>query len=401
MDIGLPEYAEQLFLPRRYKVLKGGRGSSKSQTVGRCLLLKGRESKRRILCTREFQNSIAESVHQLLSEIIDEYKLNDFYKVTDKKIIGKNGTEFLFKGLRHNVNSIKSMQGVTDVWIEEAHTISKRSWDILIPTVREDGSEFWVTYNPEDEEDPTHAMFHDEKGNVREREDALVLEVNWRDNPWFPEILRIEKDYLFEVDPDLAEHVWEGQTRRNSDAQIFRNKWSVEEFEVDSNWAGPYLGADWGFSVDPTVMVECYIDTNTQTLYVRREAHGYHVELEDIPALFDKIPCARQVMSRGDNSRPETISYVARKGFPIESCSKWPGSVEDGIEFLRTFRKIVIHTDCPEMKKEARYYSYKVDRLTDQVTTIIVDANNHCWDAVRYALQDLITAKGFGILSHC
>ena len=353
------------------------------------------------MCTREFQNSIAESVHQLLVEIIDEYKLNQFYHVTDKKIVGKNGTEFIFKGLRHNINSIKSMQGITDVWIEEAHTISKKSWDILIPTVREEGSEFWVSFNPDDYEDPTYTMFIDKEGNPLKRKDAIILKVNWKDNPWFPKILEDEKNYLFEVDADLAMHVWEGQCRSNSDAQIFKNKWTVENFEVNPNWAGPYLGADWGFSVDPTVMIECYIDTETQTLYIRREAHGYHVELEDIPALFDQIPTARHVVSRGDNSRPETVSYVARKGFPIESCMKWSGCVEDGIEFLRTFRKIVIHTDCPEMKKEARYYSYKVDRLTDKVTTIIVDANNHCWDAVRYALQDLITAEGFGILSHC
>lgn len=391
-----------LFQPRRYKVLYGGRGSSKSQTIARALILLGKQSVRRVLCGREFQNSISESVHHLLIEVIDEFKLNDFYKVTDKKITGKNGTEFIFKGIRHNIESVKSMQGLTDVWLEEAQTISKRSWDVLIPTLREEGSEFWVSFNPNAEEDPTYSMFIDEYGDPKDRKDAIIIKVNWRENPWFPKVLEIEKDYLMEVDADLAMHVWEGQCRSNSDAQIFKGKWEIRDFEINPDWQGPYLGIDWGFSVDPSVMIESYIDLETQTLYIRREALGHQVEMDDLAELFSKIPCYRDAVSKADCARPETISHVARKGrMPIEGCTKWSGSVEDGIEFIRTFRKIIIHTDCPRMADEAKWYSYKVDRLTEEVTTIIEDKHNHCWDAVRYSLEELIMAEGFGILAHC
>lgn len=145
-------------------------------------------------------------------------------------------------------------------------------------------------------------------------------------------------------------------------------------------------------------MIEMYIDPDNMNLHIRREAHGYHVEIDDLPELFDHIPVSRKVVSKGDNSRPETISYLQRKGFPVESCKKWKGSVEDGIEFLRTFRKIIIHPDCPKTADEARWYSFKVDKLTGEVTSKIVDKHNHCFDAIRYGLEALIMSDGYGIL---
>lgn len=362
------------------------------------LLIKGKKQAIRCLCSREFQNSIKESVLKLLVDLIYEMGLQEHYTFTQTSISGKNGTEFIFKGLHGSLASIKSMEGITDLWLEEAHTISQESWDILIPTIRQEGSEIWVTFNPDKETDPTYVKFIDENGNPRVNDDLLCMQINWRDNPWFPNVLGKEKDYLFEVNADLALHVWEGQCRSNSDSQIFANKWTMKDFEVNPSWSGPYLGADWGFSVDPTVMVELYVDPVERILYVRREAHGYHVELDDIPDLFDGIPVSRQVVSRGDNSRPETISHLTTKGFPIESCVKWKGSVEDGITFLRNFRKIIVHTDCPETVTECKLYSYKVDKLTGKVTTDIVDLHNHCFDAIRYGLQDLIMASSNGIL---
>lgn len=399
-EINLPPYAEPLFNPSRYKVLYGGRGSSKSYTVARILLLKGVDECRRVLCAREFQNSISESVHKLLEEQIDEMGLNYHYKVTDKKIVGRNGTEFIFKGVRSNTQSIKSMQGITDLWLEEAQTVSQDSWDILIPTIREEGSEIWVTFNPLNDDDPTYTKFVNKDHTPKQLEGLICIEVNWRDNPWFPEVLRIEKDNLFEVDPDMAMHVWEGRCKKFSDAQIFKGKWRVANFEVKPHWDGPYLGADWGFSIDPTVLIEAYIDMNENILYINAEAYGVGVELDDLPELFDKIPTSRTRVSRGDNSRPETISHLQRKGFPIEACTKWKGSVEDGIEKLRTFKEIIIHTRCPNMANEARAYSYKTDRLTNEITTTILDEDNHCWDALRYALEPFIRASGMGLLGH-
>lgn len=393
MKIQLPEYALQLFESKRYKVLLGGRGSSKSYTVGRILLAKGANSPRRVLCAREFQNSIAESVHKLLSDQIDEMKLNNFYKVTSNSITGKNGTEFIFKGVRMNIASIKSMFGITDLWLEEAHTISKESWDVLIPTIREPNSEIWVTFNPENEDDPTYKMFVDKSGEIIKRDDAIILKVNWKDNPWFPDVLKKEKDHLFSVNPDLAMHVWEGHCRTNSDSQIFKNKWEVREFEKQSHFDGPYFGADWGFSQDPTVLVKVYLDRQNREILIRHAKFGYKIEIDYIADMFDRVPESRIYKIRADSARPETISFIRRKGFMIEGAEKWKNSVEEGIEWLRTWNKIVIHPECSECISEFKNYSYKKDRLTGDILPEIIDAYNHSIDGIRYSLQPLITNR--------
>lgn len=397
-DIELPEYAQKLFLPYRYKVLHGGRGSAKSYTVARALLIMGAQNKERVLCGREFQNSITESVHKLLCDQIDKLGLSNFYSITDHTITGLNGTEFIFKGVRTNVSSIKSMVGITKLWLEEAHTISQSSWDVLIPTIREPNSEIFVTFNPDNEDDPTYKMFLDKAGRPIPRDDALVLEVNWKDNPWFPEVLRLEMNHLFKVNPDLASHVWMGKCRTHSDAQIFKNKWVVREFEPTEKMSGPYFGADWGFSQDPCAFGKIYLDFEKRELLIRNAIFGIGIELDHIPAFFRKITDAQKYKIRADNSRPETISYVQRQGFQIVAADKWTGSVEDGIEWLKSWDKIVIHPDCETttgdykygMITEAKNYSYKTDRLTGDVLTDIVDAFNHGWDLVRYALQPMI-----------
>lgn len=394
--INLPDYAIPLFQPYRYKVIKGGRGSGKSHSVAKILLIRAAESKRFVLCAREFQNSMADSVHKLLVEQINELGLKDFYKVTHDKITGSNGSEFIFKGLWRNIESIKSIPGITDLWLEEAQTVSSLSWNVLIPTIREPGSEIWVTYNPVDEDDPTHVKFCGPDGPP---DNALVIEANWRDNPWFPEVLRVEKDHMKRTNYELYLHVWEGETRTNSDAQIFKGKWKIKKFEVSQDWDGPYLGADWGFSVHPTALVKIYIDVPRNRLIFAEEAGGVGIELDDTPAEFDKVKEVRYYMIRADNARPETISYIARQGFNIQPCEKWKGCVEDGVEFMKTFDEIIIHEQCVETAREFRKYSFKIDRLTGDITRIIVDAHNHYIDAGRYALEPLIQMGRQGLLS--
>ena len=384
-------------LNKRYKVLYGGRGSGKSYGIADSLLLLGAKKKIRVLCAREFQNSITESVHFLLRQEIDRLGLAGFYKVTNTSITGANGTEFIFKGIRMNIDSIKSMAGVTHVWLEEAHSISQVSWDVLIPTIREDGSEIWISFNPNSQDDPTYKMFIDPEGNPLPREDAYIEKLNWQNNPWFPEVLRAEKDHLYKVNPDLADHVWGGKTRSHSDAQIFKGKWRVEEFEPNPNWDGPYFGADFGFSTDPSTLVKMYLDLDAREIKIRYAKFGYGIELDDMPEFYDSVPESRKFMIRADGARPETISYIGRQRFSIEAAEKWSGSVEDGIEWLKSFT-IVIHPECTEMIEEAKNYSYKVDRLTGDVLTVVVDAYNHGWDAVRYGLQPLISAGHLGIL---
>lgn len=395
--IQLPKWALPLFKPKRYKVLYGGRGSAKSYSVAKALLLLGSKQPHRILCAREFQNSISDSVHKLLSDQIEEMGLQNFYTITTTSIRGKNGTEFIFKGVKMNVNSIKSMAGITILWLEEAQTVSKESWEILIPTIREPNSEIWVTFNPVNDDDPTYVRFVDKQGDPIKRDDLYCAKVNWRDNPWFPNVLKVEMNYAFEVDPDEAMHVWEGMCKTNSDAQILKGKWSVDDFEVSEEWDGPYFGADWGFSKDPTAITKSYIDSENKILYIDNEAGGVGIDLDDLPALFDTIPGIRSRLIKADNARPETISLMARRGFNIEAARKWSGSVEDGITFIRSFRKIVVRPKCVNTIQECKKYSYKTDRLTGAVTTDIVDDWNHYMDSLRYALDPLI-GGGLSIL---
>jgi phage terminase large subunit len=318
-----------------------------------------------------------------LSDLIDELQLGAFYTVTKTGITGKNGTEFLFSGLRSNITKIKSMEGIDLVWVEEAEKVSNESWEVLIPTIRKAGSEIWVSFNPSDESDPTYRRFV-----VNPPPDSTVVKINWNDNHWFPAELAKEKDYLYSVDPEAAAHVWGGECRNVSDAQILRGRWRKEAFEPKDWWDGPYQGADWGFATDPTAFVRCYVEG--RTLYIRHEAYGLGVEIDHLPALLDSIPDSRGYLTRADNARPETISYMIRQGCNLIAADKWPGSVEDGVEFLRSFEAIVIHPDCRHTAEEARLYSYKVDRLSNDVMPVIVDKHNHCMDAIRYALTPMI-----------
>lgn len=201
-----PRKLDILFKPARYKVLHGGRGGAKSWGVARALLLRGVANPIRWLCAREYQNSIEESVHQLLEDQVKALGLQDFYDVQKQAIYGRNGTHFGFEGLHHNVINLKSWEGADGAWIEEAQTVSKNSWNILTPTIRKDGSEIWITFNPEFEDDETYERFV-----LKPPRSALVREINWRDNPWFPKVLEEERLDLLERDPDSYDHVWEGK----------------------------------------------------------------------------------------------------------------------------------------------------------------------------------------------
>ncbi len=380
------------YIPSRYKCMHGGRGGLKSWGFGRTALALGTQRKLRIMCAREWQNSIQDSVHKLLSDQIDEMELSRYYDVQNNIVRGIYGTEFIFTGIRNNPKKIKSTEGIDIVWIEEAENISKESWEILIPTIRKAGSEIWVSFNPDQQTDPTSQRFI-----VNPPANARIIKTSWRDNPWLSNELREEKDYLARVDPDAYQHVWEGEFRKNSAAQIFSGKYTIGAFDPQSDWSGPYYGADWGFSQDPSTCVKLWIHKNT--LYVEHEAWGIGVDIDATPALFDKVPGARNGVVRADCARPETISYMRRHGYSgTTGVEKWAGSVEDGITVLRSFEKIVIHPRCEHTAQEARLYSFKVDKLTGDVLTDIVDKHNHCFDAIRYALQPIIRQAGTGLL---
>ncbi|KQO94644.1 PBSX family phage terminase large subunit [Methylobacterium sp. Leaf91] len=219
MAIEFPEKLAFLFEPARYKIAYGGRGGAKSWGFGRALLIQGAQRKLRVLCAREFQNSIAESAHALLAQQIDLLGLGAFYEVQEKRILGATGTDFIFKGLRHNVASVKSTEGVDVCWVEEARTVSKASWDVLIPTIRKPGSEIWVSFNTELAEDETYKRF------VRKPPTgARVVKIGWEDNPWFPDVLRQEALDLRARDPIAYETVWGGHCKQVLDGAIYANE---------------------------------------------------------------------------------------------------------------------------------------------------------------------------------
>jgi phage terminase large subunit len=344
----------------------------------------------RILCTREFQASIRESFFAELKAAIGTVPwLADHYDVGVDYIRGKNGTEFIFRGLRRNEQSIKSLAKIDLTIVEEAEDVPENSWLALEATVfRQPRSELWAVWNPREESSPVDKRFRRSPPA-----NALITEINYSDNPFFPaglETLRQREQQR--LDPATYAHIWEGAYLQNSNAQVFHGKVDVREFEPD-NWDGPYFGGDFGFSQDPTAAVECWL--NGEDVFIRREMFRKGLELDDTPqAVTSAIPGFERQVSRWDNARPESISHMKRHGLPLaKAVEKWPGSVEDGIAFLRSFRRIVIHPDCTNMQSEARLYSYKVNDAGD-VTTKIIDAHQHGIDACRYALSPLIRRKG-------
>ena len=686
IDIQIPK--KLLFFlqeQKRYKVAYGGRGSGKSYNIGIMLIIKMIQSPLRILCTRQLQTSIRDSVHKLLSDIIEKYGMLSYFTITRDSIRCYNGGEFLFRGIQNNINEIKSMEGVNICWVEEAQSVSQENWDILIPTIRKEGSEIWISFNPDRDEDATYTMFVKNK-----RDDCHSELVNYTDNPFFPEVLRREMEYCKSVDFGKYENVWLGKTVINTEAQVFHDKFELKDFETPED-ARFFYGADWGFAClkgdtliktingdvpirdvkvgdlvltrqgykrvihninkgykkvyeldygykksiiatgdhriftydgwkrvdelkdkeelcviksnlmaefikgiqkvstritsiingkktvntikescigifgniikglfqraisyttktiihsitvlkilyvllqkniqkyitkiisellqkkeqkileqrtdtqkktglkeersqsqqfnlkeeyvknveslsqslmsiknsvvriveksliqgiakksiyvksvvkdlwqllisteklarknvhinlqqltdkeevfdltieesheyfangilvhncDPTTLVRCFI--KDRCLYIDYEAYGVGVELDEIPQLFDSVPDSRKWLIMADCARPETVSHIKNKGFNIESCPKWQGSVEDGVEYIRSFERIYIHTRCPHTYYEFKYYSYKQDKNTGEVLPVLLDKDNHCVDALRYALNSYI-----------
>lgn len=386
--------------PSRYKIAYGGRGSSKSWTIARILLIKAMNEPLRILCLREIQDSIKDSVHKLLRDQIELLELPGF-TVQNDSIKHDNGSEFLFKGLYTNLSKIKSFEGVDVAWIEEGESISAMSWEILDPTIRKPNSEIWISFNPRFETDIIYKTFITETPD-----NAISIKVNYQDNIYFPKELEVQKERMKKNDPDKYFHIWEGQLKKNTDEQILNNKWTIEDFTANES-THFYFGADWGFSNDPNTLTRCYIDKHIEhgdnCLYIDYEANDRPYESEEritssdndmLPALWDTVPNVRQHMIRADSARPETISEMVKQGFNVIGSKKGAGSIEDGIAFIRSFDKVVIHSRCKNMIHEAQYYSFKVDKASGQVTNKILDKNNHMMDALRYSLEDARNTTG-------
>lgn len=393
----------------RNKVYWGGRGASKTWGFAEALIRLTSALPLRVLCVREFQNSIKDSSHKILKDTIERLGMQSWFDVTADSIKSRAGAEFMFKGMHNNDQGIRSTEGIDICWVEEAQTVSAYSWRSLTPTIRKPGSEIWVSFNLINEEDATYARFIDKETGLPKRSDSIVHKINYTENPYFPEELRREMEDDKAADYALYEHIWLGMALKRSNAIIFNGKYRMEEF-ADDLWKQAdrlFFGADFGFANDPNTLVRSFILGPTvehperkRTLYVEYAKFGYHVDLDDMPAFYGQVPGARDWPIKADAARPETISHLNRRGFMVSAAEKWEGCVEDGIAHLRGFDQIVVHPRNTEFLRECYMYRYKVDpKIVDergqpQVLPIVVDKNNHGWDGLRYSLDGYIMRSG-------
>jgi phage terminase large subunit len=378
LKIETPRVFKPLLYPSRYKGAWGGRGSGKSHffaelLVERCIL-----QKTDAVCVREVQRSLAQSVKKLLELKVEALGVNQMFDIKQDYIGTPYGGRIIFQGMQnHTADTIKSLEGYDVAWTEEAQSLSQRSLDLLRPTIRKPGSELWFSWNPNLETDPVDVLLRGENPPP----DSVVVKANYRDNPWLPEVLKSELEYDQKRDPDKFAHVWLGEYQRNSEARVFKN-WRIEEFEAP-NHAIFRFGADWGFAVDPSVLIRCYLEG--RKMFVDYEAYMIGCEIDQLPDLFDRVPESRKYFITADSARPETISFMQRHGFPkINAAIKGAKSLEEGVEFLKSF-EIIVHPRCQHLIDELTLYSYETDPLTGRVLPKLSDKHNHVIDALRYA----------------
>lgn len=388
IDREVPRWALPLHRPARYKGAKGGRGSGKSHEFATMAVeAMVRDPDLRFVCIREVQRSLKFSAKSLIEGKIRALGVSHLFDVLTTEIRRKGGQGvMIFEGMQdHTADSLKSLEGFGRAWVEEAQSLSQRSIDLLLPTIRAEGSEIWFSWNPDQPDDPVDKLLV-----ASPPVDAVVVHVNYTDNPWCPSTLRDEAERMRLLDPDAYDHIWLGGYNVKSEARVFQGKYRIAEFEPLDTWDGPYHGADFGFAQDPTTLVRVWIAD--RRLYVEREAYRIGLELDQTATHWQEhVPGFYDYVVRADSARPESISYLRRHGVPkIEGVEKWTGSVEDGIAFLRNFDEIVVHPRCTHTAEEMRLYSYKVDRRTGDVLPVIEDRHNHIIDAIRYAIAPLI-----------
>lgn len=408
--VRLPPKLIPVFAPARgsvtYRGAHGGRGSAKSFSFAKMAAVWGVVEPLRFLCTREIQASIKDSFHaELKAAIASEPWLEAAYDVGVDYLRSKiNGTEFLFKGLYRNLTSVKSTANIDVTIVEEAEDVSEDAWVALEATVlRKPKSELWPIWNPKIEGSPTDLRFRGPEAANDPR--YRIVELNHDDNPWFPEGLkRLMETQRKTFDAGKFDWIWKGDYLKNDESKIFAGRWEEGLRQVTDDWHGPYHGIDWGFSQDPTAGVRCWISPDETEIYIDAEGGKVGLDLDDTAKfLKGRIPGIERHGVIADSARPEAISHLAKRVTQqgnvktdclpwIEAAVKGPGSVEDGLEHLKTYR-IIVHPACPEIQNEFKRYSYKVDRLTGEVLTTIVDKYNHFIDALRYSLEKVMKAK--------
>lgn len=387
--VRLPKRLEPLAQPCRYKILYGGRGSGKSWSVARLLLVMGAERKLRILCTREIQRTISESVHQLLRDQLAAMGLTDFYAVTENSITGRNGTQFLFAGLRQqDVAKIKSFEGVDIVWVEEAQVVTKKSWDILVPTIRKPGSEIWVTFNPELDTDETYVRFV-----AKPQPDSLVMKLTYADNEWFPEVLERERSALQGRDPEAYANVWEGQCRSSVDGAIYAKEIAaaIESRRIRPVPHDPLLKThavwDLGWNDAMTIVIAQRSSSEIRVIDYVEDSHrtydSYVAELRAKPYRWGKDFLPHDGRAKNAQTGMSPIEVLTKLGRDVEQVPEI--GVEEGIKAARqTFSRVYFDEGVERLVHCLKRYRRAINQTTGEPGAPLHDEYSHGADAFRY-----------------
>lgn len=422
----IPEKLAFLFLPYRYKVARGGRGSTKSWSFARALLIKGAQEPLRILCAREVQKSIKESVRQLLVDQIKNLGLEGYYNPLENEIRGANGTLFTFTGLSDlTIETIKSYEGYDMCWVEEGQTISDRSWKILIPTIRKPGSEIWISYNPDLETDPTHKRF-----TLNPPPDTMNVEMNWSDNPWWSPLLEAERLHCLETDPDSYDNIWEGKCRPAVEGAIYHRQ--IQEAEQ--------FGRICNVPYDPMLLVHIILDLGWDDSLALGLVQRWTSEIRVIEYLefsHTTLPAMSQVLKRRNynwgrlwlphDGFNASLNSNGLSTYDIMTALGWDCptrdeiqemGIEDGIRHTRMlfprmyFDKAncaadqappdeggVKHTELSHRLIECiKRYRRRINRTTDTTGAPLKDMHAHGADMTRYIAvnADLMESSAAG-----
>ncbi|TBN49172.1 PBSX family phage terminase large subunit [Pseudomonas sp. BGI-2] len=394
MAIEFPDKLAFLFEPHRYKVAYGGRGSGKSWSFARALLLHGAQKPLRILCTREIQKSIADSVHKLLADQIAGLGLGAFYDVQQAYIKGRNGTEFSFAGLQqHTIDSIKSYEGVDIVWVEEAHAVVKKSWDVLLPTIRKPGSEIWAGYNPQLESDETHQRFV-----ITPPPDCVSVLMNYSDNPWFPEVLEQERLHAkATMKPEQYAHIWEGKCMPAVEGAIYFEQMSQAESRIGNvphdGLLKTHVIFDLGWNDAMTIIlaqkvageirIVHYIEGHQRTL-AEYSAELKGLQLDGQPINWGHVYLPHDGYAKRHQSGKSDAEVMGQLGWSVLPVPNM--HVEQGINRVReVFPRTYFNRDRTARLVEClKRYRRQINQQTNEPGAPLHDEYSHGADVMRY-----------------
>jgi len=411
MQFKLPEKLGFLFEPYQFKVAYGGRGSGKSWSFARALLIQGYSQQLRVLCTREIQKSIKDSVHPLLNDQIQALGLGQFYQVLETEIRGLNGSQFLFAGLQqHTVESIKSFESVDRCWVEEAQSVSERSWDVLIPTIRRPGSEIWVTLNPQLESDPTYQRFI-----ANPPASAFVRQVNWQENPWMPAELDAERQHAQATMPEAKyAHIWEGRCMPAVEGAIYFDEVAQAEAEGRIR-AVPYdpllkVHAVWDLGWNDSMSIILAQRSSSEIRIIdyiedsHRKLSDYGLDLQAMKVNWGSDFLPHDGFTADFKTGKTAQEILQGLGRTVPGSAKEPGvprlDVEQGIKAAReVFPRIYFDKDKTGRLIEClKRYRRNINSKTGEAGAPLHDAFSHGADAFRYlcVVADQMTNNTWG-----